>query len=75
MTIYFLAYLEVNVDIFLPFVPPVVAGILSVRAVNRFLNNKISQWSFEYQVFGFGGALVCFSGLIIAFENLAHALA
>ena len=62
-------------DILLPFVPPVIAGILSVRAVNRFLNNKISQWSFEYQVFGFGGALVCFSGLIIAFENMAYALA
>jgi hypothetical protein len=62
-------------DILLPFVPPVIAGILSVKAVNRFLNNKISQWSFEYQVFGFGGALVCFFGLIIAFENLAHALA
>ena len=62
-------------DILLPFVPPVVAGILSVRAVNRFLNNKISQWSFEYQVLGFGGALVFVFGLIMALENLAYALA
>lgn len=62
-------------DVLLPFVLPAIAGILSVRAVNRFMDNKISQWSFEYQVFGFGGALVCFFGLIIAFENLAYALA
>lgn len=62
-------------DILLPFVPPAIAGILSVRAVNRFMDNKISQWSFEYQVFGFGGALVFVFGLIMALENLAYALA
>ena len=47
-------------DVLLPFVLPAIAGILSVRAVNRFMDNKISQWSFEYQGFGLGGALVCF---------------
>lgn len=62
-------------NILLPFVPPVIAGILSVRAVNRFMDNKISQFSFEYQVFGFGGSLVFVFGLIMALENLAYALA
>lgn len=62
-------------DILLPFVPPVIAGVLSARAVNRFMDDKISQWSFEYQVLGFGGALVFVFGLIMALENLAYSLA
>lgn len=40
------------------------AGWLSIRAINRFMEDKIKQWSFEYQVFGFGGALVCVFGMI-----------
>ena len=40
------------------------AGFLSVRAVSRFMDGKIKQWSFEYQVFGFGGMLVCVFGMI-----------
>ena len=62
-------------DVLLPFVLPAIAGILSVRAVNRFMDNNISQWSFEYQVFGFGGALVFVFGLIMALEYLAYSLA
>lgn len=46
------------------FVISIICGLLSIRAVNRFLNDKIEQWSFEYQIVGFGGALVCVFGLI-----------
>jgi hypothetical protein len=45
------------------------AGTLSTRAINRFMNNKIKQWSFEYQVFGFGGMLVCIFGMIAAISS------
>lgn len=40
------------------------AGFLSIRAINRFVEDEIKQWSFEYQVFGFGGMLVCVFGMI-----------
>lgn len=62
-------------SIALSFMIPIFSGILSVRAVKRFMSDKISQWSFEYQVLGFGGALVFVFGLIYAFENLAYSLA
>lgn len=48
------------------FLVSLFAGLLSVRAINRFMENKIKQWSFEYQVFGFGGMLVCIFGMIAA---------
>lgn len=40
------------------------SGALSVRAIKRFMDDKIEQWSFEYQAFGFGGMLVCVFGMI-----------
>ena len=46
------------------FLISIFAGFLSIRAINRFMENKINQWSFEYQVFGFGGMLVCVFGMI-----------
>lgn len=46
------------------FLVSLFAGTLSVRAINRFMEGKIKQWSFEYQVFGFGGMLVCVFGMI-----------
>lgn len=46
------------------FLVSLFAGLLSVRAINRFMEDKIKQWSFEYQVFGFGGMLVCVFGMI-----------
>lgn len=46
------------------FLISLLAGLLSVRAINRFMEGKIKQWSFEYQVFGFGGMLVCVFGMI-----------
>ena len=61
-------------DILKAFMIPVIAGILSIRAVRRFMDDKISQWSFEYQVCGFGGAFVFVFGMIAALENLAYAL-
>lgn len=46
------------------FLISLLAGFLSVRAISRFMDSKIEQWSFEYQVFGFGGALVFVFGMI-----------
>lgn len=46
------------------FLVSLFAGFLSVRTINRFMEDKIKQWSFEYQVFGFGGMLVCVFGMI-----------
>ena len=48
------------------FLISLIAGLLSVRVINRFMDDKIKQWSFEYQVFGFGGMLVCIFGMIAA---------
>ena len=48
------------------FLMSLLAGFLCVRAVNRFMDGKIEQWSFEYQVFGFGGALAFVFGMIIS---------
>lgn len=47
------------------FLISLISGLLSIRAVNRFMEGKIKQWSFEYQVFGFGGALSFVFGMII----------
>ena len=57
--------------VIISFLVPVVSAFLSIRAVKRFLDNKIKQWSFEHQVFGFGGALVAVFGLFNAFGNLS----
>lgn len=51
------------------FLISLIAGLLSVRAINRFMEDKIKQWSFEYQVFGFGGALVFVFGMICSIGN------
>lgn len=44
----------------------IISGFLSGRAIKRFMDDKIEQWSFEYQVFGFGGMLVCVFGACYA---------
>lgn len=46
------------------FLMSLFSGALSARAIKRFMDDKIEQWSFEYQVFGFGGMLVCVFGMI-----------
>lgn len=46
------------------FLISLISGLLSARAINRFMEDKIKQWSFEYQLFGFGGMLVCVFGMI-----------
>ena len=48
------------------FLVSLFAGLLSVRTIYRFMKDKIKQWSFEYQVFGFGGMLICVFGMIAA---------
>lgn len=57
--------------VIISFLVPVIAAILCIRAIKRFMDFKIEQWSFEYQVFGFGGALVAVFGLFNAFGNLS----
>ena len=48
------------------FLVSLFAGLLSTITIYAFENNKIEQWSFEYQVCGFGGMLVCVFGMIIS---------
>lgn len=53
-------------EIILLFLISLLSGLLSVRAINRFMDDKIKQWSFEYQIFGFGGAMVFVFGMIVS---------
>lgn len=54
-----------DICIVIIFLISLISGLLSIRAVNRFMEGKIKQWSFEYQVFGFCGALSFVFGMII----------
>jgi len=37
----------------------IISGLVCFRTIGRFMTDKIkTEWSFEYLIFGYGGALV-----------------
>ena len=46
------------------FIISIISGLLSQRAISRFMEDRIKQWSWEYQIFGFFGLIICVFGLI-----------
>ena len=61
-------------EVIIAFAIPIFCGTLSICAIKRLIKGKIEQFSFEYQVCGFGGMMVFVFGLFSAFEKLSYYL-
>ena len=59
--------------IILFFILSVFSGLISAKTVHKFMDGKIEQWSIEYQVCGFLGAIVCvFSAIVSIGETIGR---